>query len=242
METKDIRRMNLRSLISEYASKGINKAIFAERAGLNPAQLSQISGDNPSRNIGDVIARRIEVSLGLTNGWLDNIHQSNLTETINKDNYLLKSISDKDTDHAYRIDQLEMEYSCGGGRLNNDYPDVVKAVELEPEHAKRLFGGRNANALRIVTAVGDSMRGTIDPGSLVIVDITTTKFISDGIYAFRFGEAMHIKRLQLLGDRLLVISDNKAYDKWEINSDNEDQFQINGFVVGKWDMNYTRLG
>ena len=76
METKDIRRMNLRSLISEYARKGINKAIFAERAGLNPAQLSQISVDNPSRNIGDLIARRIELSLELTNGWLDNIHQS----------------------------------------------------------------------------------------------------------------------------------------------------------------------
>ncbi|WP_066747955.1 S24 family peptidase [Proteus myxofaciens] len=241
METKDIRRMNLRSLISEYARKGINKAIFAERAGLNPAQLSQISGDNPSRNIGDLIARRIELSLELTNGWLDNIHQSEPSKVINN-NYLLESISNKNTDCIYRIDQLEMEYSCGGGRLNNDYLNVVKAVELVPEHAKRLFGGRNANALRIVTAVGDSMSGTIDPGTLVIVDITTTKFISDGIYAFRFGEAMHIKRLQLLGDRLLVISDNKAYDKWEIDANNEDQFQINGFVVGKWDMHYTRLG
>ena len=86
------------------------------------------------------------------------------------------------------------------------------------------------------------MLGTIDPGSLVVLDVTVRSFLSDGIYAFTFGDTMHIKRLQSMGNKMMVISDNSVYEKWEINETNESELHIEGFVVGKWEMNYTRLG
>lgn len=237
METKDIRRKNLRSLLNTYLkNEGVNKAQFAEMVGIPAAQLSQISSQNPVRNIGDIVARRIEEALGLKNGWLDVIHNDGALENTVK----IESLNDDG--ESYKIKQLDVECSCGFGAINVDYPDVVKALELEPYYAKKMFGGRNSGSLRLVTAVGDSMLGTIDPGSLVVLDITINQYLSDGIYAFRYGDCMHIKRLQLLGDKIAVLSDNKAYEKWEINKENEYQFSIEGFVVGKWDMNYTRLG
>ncbi|WP_272517741.1 MULTISPECIES: S24 family peptidase [unclassified Providencia] len=242
MENKDIRRANLRALMSEYLSSGYNKAQFADKLGMPAAQLSQLTSDKEVRNIGDVLARKIEDSLSLPNGWMDTLQVESKNENHCNDRYILQNTSDKGTDHTYRIELLDLEYSCGGGSLNHDYPDVVRAVELEPEHAKRMFGGRKASSLGIVTAVGDSMLGTIDPGSLVVIDKTVNRFISDGIYAFTFMDASHIKRLQLLGDKMIVISDNSVYQKWEINESNESQFRIEGFVVGKWEMNYTRLG
>ncbi|MEG0280601.1 MAG: LexA family transcriptional regulator [Morganella sp. (in: enterobacteria)] len=242
METKDIRRANLRALMKEYSDKGINKAKFAELIGIPPAQLSQIGSDNPKRNIGDIIARRIEESLNLRNGWMDNVHAEHSESAPIKNNFILESISDNNTVQTYRISQLDLEYSCGGGRLNSEYPDIIQAVEIDPDYAKKMFGGRKASSLGLVTAVGDSMLGTIDPGSLVVLDITVRNFLSDGIYAFTFGETMHIKRLQSMGNRMMVISDNSVYEKWEINENNENDLHIEGFVVGKWEMNYTRLG
>ncbi|EJD6109766.1 S24 family peptidase [Morganella morganii] len=242
METKEIRRANLRALIKEFADKGVNRAKFAEMIGIPAAQLSQIGSDNPTRNIGDIIARRIEESLNLRNGWMDNIHAAASESDSIKDNFILHNIGDNNTVQTYRISQLDLEYSCGGGRLNSEYPDIVKAVEIDPDYAKKMFGGRKASSLGLVTAVGDSMLGTIDPGSLVVLDVTVRSFLSDGIYAFTFGDTMHIKRLQSMGNKMMVISDNSVYEKWEINETNESELHIEGFVVGKWEMNYTRLG
>ncbi|HHR6166578.1 TPA: LexA family transcriptional regulator [Providencia alcalifaciens] len=242
MENKDIRRANLRALMNEYISSGHTKAQFADKLDMPASQLSQITSDRAVRNIGDAIARKIETLLSLPTGWLDRIQIEKDGKNASPSSFILQNISNDNTVQTYRIEQYDLEYSCGGGSLNNDYPEVIRAVELNPDEAKRMFGNRKASSLGIVTAVGDSMLGTIDPGTLVIVDKTVNRFISDGIYAFTFMDGSHIKRLQLLGNKLAVISDNKIYQTWEINEDNESQLRIEGFVVGKWEMNYTRLG
>jgi phage repressor protein C with HTH and peptisase S24 domain len=247
METKDIRRNNLRTLMAQYARQGTSKASFAELIGLPPSQLSQLTSDNAVRNIGDIIARRIEVNLELPLGWLDVPQQligncdNNHKESSNT-NYHLQNISREVTDLSYRIEQLDVEFSCGGGRLNGDYPDIVRSIEIDPEYAKRMFGGRPSTSLKLATAIGDSMLGTINPGELVVLDVTVNRFVSDGIYAFTYGDGMHIKRLQFLKDKIVVISDNRIYDRWDIDSENESKFHIHGFVVGKWQMDYARLG
>ncbi|WP_340618252.1 S24 family peptidase [Xenorhabdus entomophaga] len=247
METKDIRRNNLRTLMAQYGRQGTSKASFAELIGIPPSQLSQLTSDNVVRNIGDIIARRIEGNLDLPTGWLDVPQQlidkcDNNHKERDDANYHLQNLSHKVTDLSYRIEQLDVEFSCGGGRLNSDYPDIVRSIEIDPEYAKRMFGSRKSTSLKLTTAVGDSMLGTIDPGELVVLDITVNRFMSDGIYAFTYGDGMHIKRLQLLRDKLIIISDNQIYDRWEIDSENESKFHIHGFVVGKWKMDYARLG
>ncbi|WP_368928386.1 S24 family peptidase [Mixta calida] len=245
METKDIRRRNLRTLLDEYTSQGLTKAEFAEKLGITASQLSQVTSLKHVRNIGDVLARRTEVSFGLPKGWMDNIQAESVVKaykTVPTGNYNLQNLSGNYTDHTYRIEQLDVEISCGGGRMNSDYPEIIQSIEIDPEYAKRMFGGRPASSLKITTAVGDSMRGSVEPGELVVLDVTVSRFVSDGIYAFSYGDSAHIKRLQRLKDRLVVISDNKTYEKWEIGPEEEDQLHIQGFVVGKWEMNYTRLG
>lgn len=250
METKDIRRNNLRDLMDSYVQAGKTKAEFAEMAGLPPAQLSQLTSRTPARNVGDIVARRIEKSLSLRHGWLDVPHDGieapHNTESRHlptpTNNFSLNTVGNNYTDHPYRIELLDSEHSCGSGHMNNDYPDIVQSIEIDPEYAKRMFGGRPAESLKISTASGDSMKGTISPGELVVIDVTVRSFKSDGIYAFTYGAASHIKRLQMVKDKLVVISDNASYEKWEIDRSNEDQFHIEGFIVGKWLMEYSRLG
>lgn len=250
METKDFRRNNLRTLMDAYIREGKTKAQFADAIGLPASQLSQLISPNASRNVGDIIARRVETNLGLLRGWLDVPHSDislefkggNGKDTGHDNSFNLQNRSRNYTDHPYRLELLDTQHSCGGGRVNTEYPDIIQSIEVDPEYAKRMFGGRPATSLKLTTADGDSMIGTIDPGELVVIDVTVRHFRSDGIYAFTYGDASHIKRLQMLKDKIVVISDNAKYDRWEINADNESTFHIEGFIVGKWQMAYSRLG
>ncbi|MHA1161667.1 S24 family peptidase [Enterobacter wuhouensis] len=258
MDIKEIRRRNLQALLNDYLFRKpkAGKARFAEEIGIPPSQLSQLTSDREIRNIGDVMARRIENTLKLDHGWMDTQQWGPspdsplLSKTIDmpSEKFTLHSESsvytdqNHSTDQKYILEVLDTEFSCGGGRLNSDYPEIIRSIELDPEEAKRMFGGRQASSLKIATAMGDSMLGSISPGELVVLDVTVKRFVSDGIYAFVYGDNFHIKRLQLLKDRLIVISDNASYDRWEVTNEDQDLFHIQGFVVGKWQMSYTRLG
>lgn len=76
MENKEIRKLNLERLLEQKRiDSGLNKAQFAEKCGISPATLSQMLGDNPNRNVGDKMARKIESSFSMPNGWMDTLHQ-----------------------------------------------------------------------------------------------------------------------------------------------------------------------
>ncbi|MGF6549343.1 SOS-response transcriptional repressor LexA [Paraburkholderia youngii] len=65
---KEIRRENARALATE------GPAEFARRIESTTQQVNQTIGPNPTRNIGDQIARRVEAAYGLPTGWLDVEH------------------------------------------------------------------------------------------------------------------------------------------------------------------------
>lgn len=71
MNTKDIRRENLKRLIAERF--GGSKSSFGRELGRTSAQISQwlSEGKSSSRNLGDQVAREIEAKLGLEENWLD---------------------------------------------------------------------------------------------------------------------------------------------------------------------------
>jgi hypothetical protein len=70
MTREELRRENARKLAS---GKG-GKADFARLVSMEPSQVSQLIGPNPSKNIGNSIARRIERAYELPEGWIDLPH------------------------------------------------------------------------------------------------------------------------------------------------------------------------
>jgi hypothetical protein len=66
----EIRRENAQALAKE------GPAEFARRVGMTGQQANQIIGPNPTRGIGDNMARKIEEAYGRDVGWLDNLHSS----------------------------------------------------------------------------------------------------------------------------------------------------------------------
>lgn len=70
-EVQRTRKLALRGLRDQYSIEHKDH-VFRQRLGwLSPSYLSQLIGPNPRRYISEKAARRIERSLGLPIGWLD---------------------------------------------------------------------------------------------------------------------------------------------------------------------------
>lgn len=68
--TAEIRLINARNLASLFETR----ADFARTLEMSDAYMWQILGDSPKRNIGNSIARRMEIACGKPEGWLDVPH------------------------------------------------------------------------------------------------------------------------------------------------------------------------
>jgi phage repressor protein C with HTH and peptisase S24 domain len=78
----------------------------------------------------------------------------------------------------------------------------------------------------------DSMSPTVRPGAVIVIDTTTDTLRGDGLYAFHYGDAMPIKRLQIKFDGgLWIRSDNPAYRDEELNKDEAARLNILGKAI-----------
>lgn len=69
MDVNETRRENLRAMKAELGKGAVGK--IAEFAGTDANYISSIIGPNPTRNLGDDLARRIEIARGMPPGTLD---------------------------------------------------------------------------------------------------------------------------------------------------------------------------
>jgi hypothetical protein len=126
MNSKEIRRKNLRALV-ERTDSG---AAFAKQADIAPSLLSQILSQNPTRNIGDRLARKIEDKLGLASGWLDSIHGAPTPSRVEA----VPRLSEGDGDRYKALLTL--------GRLIEDFtPSELAELEAQVELIRRRKGG-----------------------------------------------------------------------------------------------------
>ncbi|WP_202300731.1 XRE family transcriptional regulator [Dryocola clanedunensis] len=151
--------------------------------------------------------------------------------------------AEMEAEEGYRVDILDVSASAGEGYVNSsDIVETIHAIVYNSEHALALFGGRPESAIKVINVRGDSMSGTLEPGDLLFVDVTVRQLESDGIYVFGFDEKIHVKRLQLVPDRILVLSDNPKYREWAIDKSNESRFRIFGRVLISQSQEFRRHG
>ncbi|MEX2964554.1 hypothetical protein [Microbulbifer sp. TYP-18] len=79
LDIKTIRRENARRIAKEMGGQ----AALARALDMPNPGISQIIGKNPRRNIGDVMARRIEDAGKYHHGWLDIYHGDEHSEAAN---------------------------------------------------------------------------------------------------------------------------------------------------------------
>ncbi|MFH4721762.1 MULTISPECIES: LexA family transcriptional regulator [Vibrio harveyi group] len=125
---------------------------------------------------------------------------------------------------------FDIEVSAGHGAL----------IEKEEESSAMVFSERfirqelgfNPNNIFLMPVRGDSMTPTLKNQSIVMVN-RVDGFSTDGIYVFRYDNRLMVKRLQFLPNGIKVVSDNSAYEAWELRKEEikGNDFEIIGEVV-----------
>lgn len=215
---------------------GVSQGQLAEMVGVSqPAIQKMTSGKtNGSRKMVELAN-----ALGVRPEWLSS-GQGAMREDGQQPQSQLTKTGDSD---VFRLDVLDLTVSAGPGIINQEFVEILHSVEYAPAEARHMFDGRKAENIRIINVRGDSMSGTIEPGDLLFVDISVKSFDGDGIYAFLYDDTAHVKRLQKMKDKLLVISDNKSYAAWDpIEKDEMNRVLVFGKVIGSMPQTYRKHG
>src|SRR5690625_905214 len=110
-----------------------------------------------------------------------------------------------------RFHLMDGAAGMGAGVVNEDYPEVLRQVEVAEWEVRRKIGYLpEPGRIALITGRGPSMRPEIDHGDVVMVDTTVQQFDGDGVYVINLGGETQIKMLQMRGDGLYVVSANAA--------------------------------
>lgn len=213
-------------------------AELAEAVGVDAANISRLE-TGKQKQFSEQTLNRLAQALGVKVTDLFTSLKNESTVCLNSKN---DSSARKDID-VYRVEVLDVSASAGSGHIQgSDVIDVIHAIEYSNDQAVIMFGGRTSTGVKVINVRGDSMASTIEPGDLIFVDVNINEFDGDGIYVFGFDGKVYVKRLQMIPDQLLVISDNPKYREWNITKENEHRFHIFGKVLISQSQAYKRHG
>lgn len=218
-------------------AKDMTQAELADAVGVSPQSVQQWeTSTEPRKNR----VMKIAEILGVDANWL----LFGRPESENrKDVVKIELEDDSNVQERYKVEILDIEASAGSGvMVLDDFIETITAIEYSAEEAKRLFGGRTADTVKMITVKGDSMSGTFDPRDQIFVDITVNHFDGDGIYVFILDNQLYIKRLQMQYKKLAVISDNPRYETWYLEDNSMDGMFIQAKVLVSQSIKYKFHG
>ncbi len=213
-------------------------AELAESVGVDAANISRLE-TGKQKQFSEQALNKLAQALSVSVSDLFTSSENQSTVYINSEG---NSSIIKDID-VFRVEVLDVSASAGSGHIQgSDVIDVIHAIEYSSDQALSMFGGRTSSGVKVINVRGDSMASTIEPGDLIFVDVNINEFDGDGIYVFGFDGKVYVKRLQMIPDQLLVISDNPKYREWSINKENEHRFYVYGKVLISQSQSFKRHG
>ena len=228
MNRYEIRRLNLIRLRDEFCDgKIVNLAKKLNKDQGFVSRLLYIEGKKYKKNIADKLVFDIEKAFNLPRGWLDGLSDDN--KMVKQGNNLAGN--ENDGNSGVKIEVLDVKASCGNGIITDrEFVSVLRSIEFTHDFAMKIFGKRSTEYIKVITAKGDSMMPTIKSGANVFVDTKINYFDGDGVYVFVFDNEIYIKRLQMTGTEIIVISDNAIYERWRLDKQLMKNFYIQGKV------------
>jgi phage repressor protein C with HTH and peptisase S24 domain len=192
------------------AMGGTAQAVVAKRAQISTSAFSKLlQGAEP----GLFKAARIAKATGVSLEWLatgagsPNARQAGFCE----------------------VPILDVRLAAGAASLS-DAAQQIGTMPFDNELLRSL-GRTSEEGLVVLTAEGDSMEPIIADGARVLADTRDTR-LREGIFAFRIGDELRVKRLRRLGtDAVEVISENPRYEPEVLSGQVIEHFAILGRVL-----------
>lgn len=124
------------------------------------------------------------------------------------------------------VEEHEIDVAAGAGRVPFPNPPI-REWPMPRDWVEERLGAKAQ--LRMVRVVGDSQEPELREGDALIIDEAQRK-LATGMHVVRIDDTLLVKRIQLEGRKVKLVSANKAYD--DIVLDREAD-QSNFEVIGK---------
>ncbi|ALZ15616.1 helix-turn-helix transcriptional regulator [Pseudomonas aeruginosa] len=248
IDISTIRRTNALSLAEKEGGTGA----FASRIDREPTQVSRLIGSNPTKNIGNKLARHIEECFDLPRGWLDVLHGKHIFEA---PHFQAKAVSplpsaDADADaerdlmplstweegDPLDLDEVEIPYfdeiqvAAGGGR----FPDLELAKrKIRFPRSVLHESGVNPKCAVCVNVTGNSMEPLIADGAVIGIDMSVNAITDGEIYALKHDDLLRVKFVyRLPGGGIRLRSYNR--DEYPDEEYTRDQMRAGDISVIGW--------
>lgn len=111
-------------------------------------------------------------------------------------------------ENMVRIKHYNVSASAGTGLVPVDEHEEQDDIILARSFLRRL--GATPDQSQVIFARGESMLPTIPDGSLLLIDRSKTHLVEGGVFVFRVGEGIKVKRARWRADqRIDLLSDNQ---------------------------------
>ncbi|WP_188238694.1 LexA family transcriptional regulator [Stenotrophomonas maltophilia] len=195
------------TLAIEHAQ--ITKAELARRVGISaPSVNGWFSGKAKFLRGENLLAAA--KALGVSEAWLAT-GKGSMSSGVQEPS--VSYVAEIETPPGYvRFDLFEGGAGMGAGMVNQDYPEVVKTIEVAEWEVRRKLGYLpQPGRIQIITGRGPSMRPKLEDGDIVWIDTSCDYFDGDDYYLINVGGETQIKMLQKRGDGLYVVSVNTDF-------------------------------
>lgn len=218
-DSEELEGVRLYDALMALKPSGLAETDWAEQAGVNRGWFGNLK--TKSRNPRRDTLRKVLGYIGKTEADLradapTAPRAGGRVSQIAPDQPLVRSV---DGGEIVEIAKLDLSLPMGPGASVDDY------VEEEPmafdASYVRSFTRTPPHRLRLAAGAGDSMFPTLVPNDLVWIDTTQNQLLhADRIYAASINGGAAIKRLRPTagGKRIIVISDNKTIDPYEVDA------------------------
>lgn len=203
-------------LRQEREAQGIDRKAFAKATGIGYSTIAELErgGMQTSTKL-----RVIAEALGVSLGWLETGKGPKRLEAV--PDLPAEIVAPAETPAGYvRFDLYEGAAGMGLGIANNDYPEVIRTLDVAEWEIRKKLGFLPApGRMRLITGRGPSMRPKIEDGDVVMIDTTVTYFDGDDYYLISVDGEAQIKMLQKRVDGIYVVSSNPDFREWKIASE-----------------------
>lgn len=211
MTREETRRENARRLAHDAGGH----TEFGRLVGMERSQVSQLIGKTPKKNIGNSIARRIELAFHRPEGWLDVEHpevgandhlESNPSSVPFLSGVSRVNVGEKSTDTIpIKLVTMQLQAGIMGFEMHQDFEDGgtldIPARWIEQNEFV-------PHCLFAIKIKGESMQPLLYEGDVAVVNIADTKKVSGGVYAINFNGEAVVKRLKYEGREWYMTSEN----------------------------------
>jgi phage repressor protein C with HTH and peptisase S24 domain len=167
---------------------------------------------------------------------VSDLREKDLVKEIGPDNLSAHEVREEGASYGAGIvvPVMDATGSMGNGRYAPENDAIVGGVTMDPDWIRRNLTVTAPINLAIVSGYGNSMEPTYRDGDLLLVDRGVTSVKVDAVYVFTQNNELFIKTLQRRPDGTVrAISDNKTYDPWEIDAEDQ-SFKVLARVVWAW--------